>query len=70
MCMRQNLSCIFVVIVVLTLSDSLIPSSKGVKRQAGQGGNSACSFKRFLYVSKTLSRNPEDSAVSMEQFNF
>ena len=69
--MGQDLSFLFVVVtVVLSLSDSLIPISKGVKRQARQGGNSAHSFKCFLSVSKTLSHNPADSAVSTEQFHF
>jgi len=68
--MGQVLSYIFVVVVVQSSSDSLIPSSTGVYRQASQGGNSARTFKRFLHVSKTLYRNLEDSAVSREQFNF
>jgi hypothetical protein len=41
-----------------------------VKRQAGQGGNSARSAIRFLYVSKTLSHDPQDSAVSLKEFSF
>jgi hypothetical protein len=33
-------------------------------------GNSVGSSKCFLYVSMTLSCNPQDSAVSLKQFNF
>ena len=39
-----------------------------MKRQAGQVGKSARSSKSFLYISKTLSRNPHDPAVSLKQF--
>jgi hypothetical protein len=28
------------------------------------------SYKHFLYASKTLSLNPQDSAVPLRQFNF
>ena len=47
--------------------------ARRVKRQAGRGwgvGDRASSSKHLLYVSKTLSRNPQDSAVSLRQFNF
>jgi hypothetical protein len=52
------------------LSDTLIPSSAGVKRQTGQGRNSALGSKYFLHFSKTLSPNPQVSAVSWKQLNF
>jgi len=52
---------------ILSLSDSLIPWSVGVKKQAGQGGNTAHIFSMFQ---KTLSHNPQDSAVSLKQFSF
>jgi hypothetical protein len=48
----------------------MIPSSAGVKRQAGQGGNSAHSSKRFLYISIKLSRNPQEPAISLKPFIF
>jgi hypothetical protein len=41
-----------------------------VKGQAGQGENSTRSSKPLFYVSKTLSRNPQDSAISLKEFNF
>jgi len=41
-----------------------------VKSQAEQGGKSAHSFKLFLYVSKTLFRNPQDFAVSWKLIQF
>ena len=41
-----------------------------VKRQTGQGGNSTRGSERVLYVSKTLSRNLQDSAVSWKQLRF
>ena len=41
-----------------------------MKRQAGRGGNTARAAPNvFRYVSKTLSRNPHDSAVSLKQFD-
>jgi hypothetical protein len=68
----QDLSCIFVVVVVgLSLSDSLILSSKGAKRLASQWGNTVPATPNiFLYISKTPPCNPEESAVSSEQLNF
>jgi hypothetical protein len=49
----------------------LIPSSAGVKWQAGQAEkDSARSYKLFLGVSKTLPPNPQNSAVSLKQFKF
>jgi hypothetical protein len=54
----------------MSSSNSLIPSVAVVKRQADQGGNIARSSKRFLYVSKTSSRNPQDLAIYLKQFDF
>jgi len=34
------------------------------------GGNSALRSRRFLYVLNTPPRNPQDSAVSLKEFNF
>jgi len=40
-----------------------------MKRQAGQGENSAGSSIRFPYISKTLSRDPHGSVVSLKEFD-
>jgi hypothetical protein len=40
------------VMFMLSSSDNLIPDSTGAKMQAGQGGSTARSSKRFLSVSK------------------
>jgi hypothetical protein len=51
----------------LSASDSLIHCRAGAKGNARKWGkHSARSSKRFLYISKTLSPNPQDSAVSLE----
>jgi hypothetical protein len=56
---------------ILSSSDSLIPSSVGVKKQAGQVGNTAHAAPNiFSMFQKTLSHNPLDSAVSLKQFSF
>jgi hypothetical protein len=44
--------------------------SGGEEASWSGGKHSALSSKSFLYVSNTLSRNPQDSAVSLKQFNF
>jgi len=66
--MGQDLSCIFVA-AVLSSSDSLISSSKGVKMQAGQGGNKAHTASNIFSTFQKHCFNPEDSADPMEQFN-
>jgi hypothetical protein len=48
----------------MSSSNSLIPSSAGGEKA------SARSSKCFLYVSKTLSRDQQDSVVSLKQFSF
>ena len=55
---------------VLSSSDSLIPSSAGGQEASCSGGKThRTQLQMFLYVSKTLSRNLQDSAVSLKQFS-
>jgi hypothetical protein len=58
---------------VFSLSGKLIPGVAGLKMQAGHGGgwgkNSAHSSNLFLSVSKTLSDNSHDSAVSFKKWS-
>jgi len=44
--------------------------SGGEEESWSGGKHSALSSNRFLYASNTLSRNAQDSAVSLKQFNF
>ena len=55
---------------VLSSLDSLIPCSTGVKKQAGQGGNTAHTAPNVLYVSKTLFRNPPGLCSFFEAIQF